>query len=674
MKRLITGHIYSIGIIVILWLLLETLFYNIASDAQEQYKKNLIKQAAFYDKEVRNTRNWNNKLGGIYAFADKVETNLYVQDTLLETDEGDLIKINPGWMTRMLSQNSDQEILKYSLVSNKPINANNKATGFFAKKLQEMEASSSQEPIYELDDFNKRLYYMQPVYTTQNCLECHVEKNYAVGDLRGATVIDMDASFTLERTQKVWYSFYFVSIFTTLFVVLAILFIRNLSQQKIRYLRKSIELEKTLKQKVLKLNQVLSASQIGYWEWNVQTQEYSVDSQWLNILGLSEESSQKSSKEWMRRVHRDDLKIIIPIIKNAMNNGTSYSLEYRMKHNDGHYVWIQGSGGVTSFNLRSNTLKLSGTHQDITQRKLLEIEQKNNEEYLNTLFERNPNIIIVTDGNDIMKANNAFFKFFDEYDSIDSFRQEHRCICEYFIHSQGDDFVTNEYVAWIEEVFSSSEPVAKISYKEQEHYFAVYAKRINDNGSSKIIVTFNNITEIYALRKRFEELSIVDELTKIYNRRHFNTLFETEVNRARRELKSFCFIIMDIDHFKLYNDNYGHAQGDNALVSFAQELKEITKRSNEFCFRLGGEEFGIIFSPDSKEEALTYAQNICKRIESLGIEHLYNLPSKHLSVSIGLIYKEAGEKFDSKLLYRQADQALYLAKERGRNRVEIFLG
>ncbi len=95
--------------------------------------------------------------------------------------------------------------------------------------------------------------------------------------------------------------------------------------------------------------------------------------------------------------------------------------------------------------------------------------------------------------------------------------------------------------------------------------------------------------------KKLQELSITDELTTLYNRRYFNDIFPKLINSAKREDLSVCFAIMDIDYFKAYNDTYGHICGDNALTSVSKSLKDSLSRADDYCFRLGGEEFGILF-------------------------------------------------------------------------------
>ena len=178
-----------------------------------------------------------------------------------------------------------------------------------------------------------------------------------------------------------------------------------------------------------------------------------------------------------------------------------------------------------------------------------------------------------------------------------------------------------------------------------------------------------NITD----KKRVEYLSITDELTQTYNRRYFNTKIEEEINRAKRNNYFLAFIMLDIDYFKLYNDTYGHQKGDEALVKVSEILIKNTARASDFAFRLGGEEFGILFSYKNEEESLAYANSIKNEIEALRIEHKANKISPYLTISIGLVVTK-GEKLQSAdSVYKLVDEALYKAKETGRNKVCISI-
>ena len=184
------------------------------------------------------------------------------------------------------------------------------------------------------------------------------------------------------------------------------------------------------------------------------------------------------------------------------------------------------------------------------------------------------------------------------------------------------------------------------------------------------IVGFTAIRTNITDKKHIEYLSITDELTQLYNRRFFNTKIEKEINRAKRENTYLSFLIMDIDYFKEFNDTYGHQKGDFALEEVSKVLKKYTNRSSDFAFRLGGEEFGIITRLD-KEKIIEFANNIKNEIEELHIEHRESSISEYLTISIGITSRTGLDLLDSNTLYKEADDSLYLAKNKGRNCIFI---
>ncbi|WP_121628200.1 GGDEF domain-containing response regulator [Poseidonibacter antarcticus] len=170
-------------------------------------------------------------------------------------------------------------------------------------------------------------------------------------------------------------------------------------------------------------------------------------------------------------------------------------------------------------------------------------------------------------------------------------------------------------------------------------------------------------------KKRIEEISLHDELTKLYNRRHFNQVLHNELNRAKRDKKTLSFMMLDVDYFKFYNDTYGHQEGDKVLCKISKVLNSFCKRAGDFAFRLGGEEFGILFSELSQKEAEIFANVIRKAIENLKIPHEKNVISNVVTISIGLLTILYNEEITEIEIYKKADDLLYKAKETGRNKV-----
>lgn len=184
------------------------------------------------------------------------------------------------------------------------------------------------------------------------------------------------------------------------------------------------------------------------------------------------------------------------------------------------------------------------------------------------------------------------------------------------------------------------------------------------NGSGYTFI-LQDITD----KKHIEKLSITDPLTGLYNRRSFNETLEQELRRTMRDNKMLCFAMLDIDFFKQYNDHYGHQKGDEVLMAIGQTLQQTLSRSSDFCFRLGGEEFGIVFSDLSTEQAQVFTEKVRAALEGLAIEHRWGCAVDVVTASFGLLLITPAPGITVDTIYKKADQALYSAKKQGRNRI-----
>lgn len=167
--------------------------------------------------------------------------------------------------------------------------------------------------------------------------------------------------------------------------------------------------------------------------------------------------------------------------------------------------------------------------------------------------------------------------------------------------------------------------------------------------------------------RRLSSLSMTDGLTQIANRRYFDEFYSAEWRRACREQGSLGLIMMDIDHFKAFNDHYGHLQGDECLTSVAQQLKAAVQRPRDFVARFGGEEFIVLLPSIQAEGVRVVAERLQQVLANLKIPHAYSSAGQHVSLSMGLAWCEPDNDFRPDQLVAAADEALYSAKENGRN-------
>ena len=166
-------------------------------------------------------------------------------------------------------------------------------------------------------------------------------------------------------------------------------------------------------------------------------------------------------------------------------------------------------------------------------------------------------------------------------------------------------------------------------------------------------------------------LSTIDQLTSMPNRRSFDARLDLEWNRAKRDMTQCSILLVDVDHFKIYNDTYGHLNGDAALKGTAGIIKDALKRPGDYAARWGGEEFIILLPATDMEGALGIAEKIRASVEELVISILGYLDTK-LTVSIGVNTQIPAQGSTIEKFIDEADKALYTAKRTGRNKVCRF--
>lgn len=179
------------------------------------------------------------------------------------------------------------------------------------------------------------------------------------------------------------------------------------------------------------------------------------------------------------------------------------------------------------------------------------------------------------------------------------------------------------------------------------------------------IIGYNNLITDITDKKLLEEVSRTDPLTSLPNRRFFDETLNQEIRLARRGHWSLALAVIDIDFFKNYNDHYGHLEGDTALVSVANALRQALKRPGDHVCRIGGEEFALFFSHAGIQESESFLTKVCASIEELKIPHEKSDVSQFLTISVGVYICSDGKAIpDKDKMFKIADTALYTAKEK----------
>ncbi len=179
--------------------------------------------------------------------------------------------------------------------------------------------------------------------------------------------------------------------------------------------------------------------------------------------------------------------------------------------------------------------------------------------------------------------------------------------------------------------------------------------------------------QIREINRKLEELVRIDPLTGIANRRHFEEVFIREWRRAVRYSDYISVLMIDIDHFKLYNDNYGHPRGDECLKCVAKIISDSLHRATDLAARYGGEEFIVVLPHTDEPGTMTIAQNIRKKLAEAALPHkATSCGCKQVTVSIGAATLIPKKQIAPETLIKQADEALYISKNSGRDTITTF--
>lgn len=239
--------------------------------------------------------------------------------------------------------------------------------------------------------------------------------------------------------------------------------------------------------------------------------------------------------------------------------------------------------------------------------------------------------------------------------------------------AMGDDFGTKAGDG-IRSVIEKREPIFYFEYPchspDENRWFMMRVTPFQISGINYFVISHQNITERRLAEEKVKNLARIDGLTGIPNRRTFDEFLHEEWRRCCRLQKPICLAIVDLDHFKLLNDTYGHQSGDECLVKVGKLLKEFANRPADICARYGGEEFALVWGDTLLEQARDLANKLLRKLIELNIPNKKSPTESYLTASIGLAEIIPSRESKESEIISQADSMLYRAKESGRNRVE----
>jgi len=281
-------------------------------------------------------------------------------------------------------------------------------------------------------------------------------------------------------------------------------------------------------------------------------------------------------------------------------------------------------------------------------------------------------VVVINSKGDIVYINRSWQNFGEQNDCAccDMWEQQNYLAeCEKAA-KKGDSFGLKAFNG-IKSVISGANDDFYLEYpchsEDEKRWFMMRVVSFSHTDKAYYAISHQNITERKLAEEQVQKLAAIDGLTDIANRGFFDTFLEQEWNRCQRLGMPLSLAIIDIDDFKLLNDTYGHQQGDTCLKRLAKVLNEFTKRPGDLCARFGGEEFVLVYGNTNSDQALLVLNDILEKLKQLNIENKHSLPSRTLTVSVGLTTIIPSSDFTCAYLIKEADDLLYKAKDKGKD-------
>ncbi|MYN43918.1 EAL domain-containing protein [Pseudoduganella sp. FT93W] len=418
-----------------------------------------------------------------------------------------------------------------------------------------------------------------------------------------------------------------------------------------------------LREQQQRLSRVIEGSDQGYWDWNMQTQQFEVSARWEEMLGYRAGEMDISVGNWHNLVHPDDLPATMASIQRHLSGASaSHEAEFRARTRDGGWRWILTRGRIVQHSADGRPLIMSGTHTDITDRKQFELAQRE----ASTVFESSyEGIMVVSADLLITKINPAFTR-------ITGYTADEVIGRSPSILSSGQQDPAYYRAMWesvLQKTFWSGEIWNR--RKSGELYAELLSISTVRNSTGEVehyVGVFSDISQLKAHEAELDRIAHYDPLTGTPNRRLLTDRMELAIARATRSGRALAVCFIDLDGFKQVNDRLGHAAGDTLLVGVAHHLQHML-RSEDTLARLGGDEFVVLLSDiASPEECMLILDRVLQAItRPVRVEQ----EAISVTASIGVSLYPT-DNSDADALLRHADQAMYLAKEAGKNRYHLF--
>jgi len=477
--------------------------------------------------------------------------------------------------------------------------------------------------------------------------------------------------FRAWRQQALEYSIFF-----TLLCATAVFGLHRGQWRREAFAELEAAAERERRRSAEQLGLALQGAELGLWDWDLRDDCFQHNEITRRQLGYASGEIGEAGADWRGLVHpADNARFLGAIEAHFRDETAAYECEFRVRHKEGHWVWLLSRGKIVERDPFGIAVRMAGTHMDLTQRKRAEAELQRSAEMLRRTGE-----LAHIGGWELDLATMRLDWTEQVYliHELDPGTMPSRENAIDFYAPEAQPLIRAAVEAGVAEGTSWDLELPFVTAKGNPRWVRTQGVAVIEDGKpARLLGAFQDITEkktialeMHRLNEQLIRLSTTDALTEVGNRRLFDQTLKTEWARAARRGEPVGLLMIDIDHFKEYNDHYGHPAGDACLRQIARMVGEAVRRGGELVARYGGEEFALLLPGAGLDEARHAAERCTQIVGDAKIEHRSSTTSAWVTVSIGVASQVASSGVDGGVLVDIADAALYRAKRCGRGRIE----
>ncbi|MET0087896.1 MAG: diguanylate cyclase [Sedimenticola sp.] len=455
-----------------------------------------------------------------------------------------------------------------------------------------------------------------------------------------------------------------IEVTLSLVLILVIILIWNRRLQ--REIRLRIQSDKALRHTQNELSEAQHLAKVGSWIFHVMSRKFTCSDETCRIFEIDHKYAELTYDTYLNTIHPDDRRMVYSSYINARKKKQSYRIQHRLLLANGKTKWIEQRGEFPEIEGHENQY-IRGTVQDISQHIDIELRLKKSNDKFQALTETTRDFVWeITADYEYTYCSPQVTDIFghtpddlleESFTVLRATEEAERIITVFRTAGEKKEPVKN-----LETVCYTKEGMRIVTETSAQPYFSESGKLLGYRGIDR------DITDRKRTEEKLKQLATHDALTGLYNRRILEQRIVEDIERSARYERQLSVLMLDIDHFKVINDTYGHQVGDAVLRGYSEVLQD-TIRQTDYAARYGGEEFVIILMEVAQKEAKEMAERLREKVADHPIQ-LGNGKDLHVTSSIGIAtFPEHGKSWEG--LLHAADSAMYTAKKMGRNKVII---